>query len=53
MIEMAIPGTRKRGRPKTRWVDLVREDVEMVEARERDEVDQVLWGRLLHCGDPE
>ena len=53
MIEMAIPGKRKRGRPERRWMDLVREDVKMVGAREGDEVDRTLWRRLLRCGDPE
>ena len=32
-------------------MDLVREDMEMVEARERDEADRVSWGRLTRCGD--
>ena len=34
-------------------MDLVREDMEMVGARERDEVDRVLWRILSRCGDPE
>ena len=46
MMEMVVPGIRKRGRPKRRWMDLVREDMERVGARERDEVDRVKW-RLL------
>ena len=41
MIKMAIPGKRKRGRPKKRLMDLVREDMEMVGARKGDEVDRV------------
>ena len=53
MIEMAIPGKRKRGRPKRRWLDIVRKDMEMVGAREGDEVDRVLWRRLSRRGDPE
>ena len=39
MMEMAVPGIRKRGRPKRRWMDLVREDMEGIKAREGDEVD--------------
>ena len=46
MMEMAVPGRRKRGRPRRRWMDLVREDMERVGAREGDEVDRVKW-RLL------
>ena len=53
MIKMAIPGKRRRGRPKRRWMDLVREDLEMVGAREGDKVDRVLWTRLSRCGDPD
>ena len=33
MLEMAVPGIRKRGRPKRRWTDLVREDMEKVGAK--------------------
>ena len=53
MMEIAIPGKRKRGRPKRRWMDLVSEDMKMVGAMEGDEVDQVLWRNLSRCGNPE
>ena len=53
MMEMAVPGRRKRGRPRRRWMDLVREDMERIGAREGDEVDQVKWRILSRCGDPE
>ena len=53
MMEMAVPGRRKRGRPRRRWMDLVREDMERVKARERDEVDPVKWTLLSRCGDRE
>ena len=43
---MAVPGRRKRGRPRRRWIDLVREDMERVRAREGDKVDRVKW-RIL------
>ena len=52
-MEMAVPGVRKRGRAKRRWMDLVREDMERVGAREGDEVDRVKWRLLSRCGDPE
>ena len=47
MIEMAIPGERKRGKPKRRWMNLMREDMEMVGAREEEKVDRFLWRKLL------
>ena len=49
----AVPGRRKRGRPKRKWMDLLREDMERVGAREGDEVDGVKWRLLSRCGDPE
>ena len=53
MMEMAVPGIRKRGRPKRRWMDLVREDMERVGARKGDEIDRVKWRLLSRCSDPE
>ena len=53
MMEMAVPGRRKSGRPRRRWINLVREDMERIEAREGDEVDLVKWRLLSRCDDPE
>ena len=53
MMEMGVPGRRKRGRPRRRWMDLAREDMEKVGAKEGDEVDREKWKILLRCGDPE
>ena len=52
MMEMAVPGKRKRGRPRRRWMDLVREVMERVGAKEGDEVDRVKWRLLLRCTTP-
>ena len=49
---MAVPGRRKRGRPRRRWIDLVREDMERVRAREGDKVDRVKWRILSRCVTP-
>ena len=51
--EMAIPGKKRIGRPKRRWIDLEREDMEMVGAREEDEINRALWRRLSRCGNPK
>ena len=40
MMEMVVQGRRKRGRPRRRWMDLAREDVERVGAKEGDKVDR-------------
>ena len=53
MMEMAVPGRRKRGRPRRRWMDLAREDMERAGAKEGDEVDRQKWRILSRCGDPE
>ena len=53
MIEIAVPGRRKRERPRKRWMDLMREDMERVGARKGDEVGRIKWRLLLRCGDPE
>ena len=53
MMEMAVPGRRKRERPRRRWMNLAREDMERIGARKRDEVDWVKWRILSRCGEPE
>ena len=53
MLEIAVLGRRKRGRPRRKWMDLVRKDMEMVGAREGDEVDRAKWRILSRLGDPE
>ena len=53
MMEMAVPGKRKRGRPRRRWMDLAREDLKSVGAKEGDKIDRVKWRILSRCGDPE
>ena len=52
-MEMTVPVRSKRGRPRRRWMDLVREDMERVGTREGDEVDRVKWRIPSRCGDPE
>ena len=53
ITDMAVPGRRKRGRPRTRWMDMAREDMERVEAKKGCKVDREKWKILSHCGDPE
>ena len=53
MMEMAVLGRSKRGRPRRRWMDLAREDMERVGAKEGDEVDREKWEILSRCGDPK
>ena len=53
MMEMAVPDRRKKGRPRRRWMDLAKEDMERVGAKEGDEVDREKWKTLSRCGNPE
>ena len=52
MMEMAVP-EKKTERPRRRWMDLLREDMEKVGARKGDEIDRIKWRILSRCGDPE
>ena len=49
---MELPGKRKRGRPKRRFMDVVKEDMAEVEVTEEDTVDRHNWRRKIRCGDP-
>ena len=49
---MELPGKRKRGRPKRRFMDVVKEDMAEVEVTEEDTVDRYNWRRKIRCGDP-
>ena len=48
---MELPGKRKRGRPKRRFMDVVKEDMAVVEVTEEDTVDRNNWRRKIRCGD--
>ena len=52
MLRMELPGKRKRGRPKRRFMDVVKEDMAKVEVTEEDTVDRRNWRKKIRCGDP-
>ena len=52
MLRMELPGKRKRGRPKRRFMDVVKEDMAEVEVAEEDTVDRNNWRRKICCVDP-
>ena len=52
MMEMELPGKRKRGRPKRRFLDVVKEDMEEVGAKETDIEDRKMWRIMIRCGHP-
>ena len=52
MLRMDLPGKRKRGRPKRRFMDVEKEDMAEVEVTDEDTVDTNNWRRKIRCGDP-
>ena len=44
---MEVPGKRRRGRPKRRWLDNIRNDLSGEEVQDR-----VQWRRLIRNIDP-
>ena len=52
MLRMELPGKRKRGRPKRRFMDVVKEDMAEVEVKEEDAEDRSNWRLKIRCGDP-
>ena len=52
IIEMELPGKRKRGRPKGRFLDVVKKDMGEVGAKETDVEDRKMWRMMIRCGHP-
>ena len=52
MTEMAVPGRRKRGKPR-RWMEWREKTWKGLGAREGDKLNGVKWRILSHCDDPE
>ena len=51
-MKMELPGKRKRGRPKRRFLDAVKKDMGEVGAREKDIENRTLWTNMIRCGNP-
>ena len=51
MPRMELPGKRKRGTPKRRFMGAVKEDMAVVEVTEEDTEVRIKW-RWKICGDP-
>ena len=52
VLDIELPGKRKRGRPKRRYMDGVREDMRVVGVSMEDVENRVRWRRMICCGDP-
>ena len=52
MMEMELPGKRRRGRPKRRFLDVVKEDMKEVGVKKIDIEDRKMWRMMICCGHP-
>lgn len=52
MLRFMLPERRPRGRPKRRFMDLVKDDMRVVGVSEADAEDSVRWRQVICCGDP-
>ena len=49
---MEVPGKRRRGRPKRRWLDNIKNDLSERELSGEEAQDRVQWRRLIRNIDP-
>ena len=52
MMEMELPGKRRRRRPKRRFLDVVKKDMGEIGAKETDVEDRKVWRMMIRCGHP-
>ena len=51
MLKMELPGRRQKGRPKRRFMDVVREEAQIADVTEEDAEDREKWRTMIRCGD--
>ena len=51
-MKVKVQGRRKRGRPKRRWLDRVRDDIKEKGLSEEDVYDRATWRRMSSDIDP-
>ena len=52
MMEMELQGKRRRGRPKRRFLNVVKKDMGKVGVKETDVEDRKIWRMMIHCSHP-
>ena len=53
VVGMKVPGKRRRGRPKRRWLDSIRNDLSERELSGEDAQDRAKWRRLIRHINPK
>ena len=49
IMEMDLPGKRKRRRPKRRFLDVVKEDMGKVGVKETGVENRTVWRKMICC----
>ena len=52
MVEIELPGKKKRGRPKRRFLSIVKEGMGEFGAKETDVENRTVWRKMIRCGYP-
>ena len=52
VMAMEVPGNRRRGRPKRRWMDTIGKDLSEKELSREDTQDRAKWKSLIRHIDP-
>ena len=52
VMNMDVPGRRKQGRPKRRYMDVIEDDLRLLGMRKEEAADRHVWRRRIRCGDP-
>ena len=53
MMEMELPRKRKKGRPKRRFLDVVKEDMGEVCVKETDVENRTVWRKMIPYATPD
>ena len=51
-MDMEVQGRRRRGKPRKRWRDCVREDLQWKDIDEAEALNRNRWRQLIRNGDP-